>query len=97
MTRFPLLLAGFVGSTLAYLLGMARDAVGSLGTAALLWQNPGYWLGTALLGVIGAVVVYFLGEADRRKALIMGASAASFFLRRPGRGCRILLSHGGQQ
>ncbi len=81
MRSGSILLAGFVGGILPYLLGMAKDAVsGAPVGEAFLYQNGGYWVGTLIFGAIGALVVVLLGEKEIRKAVAMGAAAPGFVL-----------------
>lgn len=81
MAAKGVLFGGLAGGAIPYLLGMAHEAVsGRAGGDIFLYQNPGYWLGTLLFGLIGAVVVYFFGESDRRKAFVMGAAAPGLVL-----------------
>lgn len=81
MKRGSILLAGFVGGILPYLLGMAKEAVsGAPAAEVYLYQNSGYWVGTLIFGAIGALVAFFLGETELRKAVAMGAAAPGFVL-----------------
>ena len=81
MKRGSILLAGFVGGILPYLLGMAKEAVsGSPVTETYLYQNFGYWVGTLIFGAIGGLVAFYLGETEIRKALAMGVAAPGLVL-----------------
>jgi len=81
MQRGDVVVGGFLGGAVPYLLGMAHDAlVGSAQGESHLYASTGYWVGTLLFGVIGAVVAYYLEQGDRKKAFAMGAAAPGIVL-----------------
>ena len=68
MQRGDVVLGGFLGGAVPYLLGMAHDAlVSSAQGEGHLYSSTGYWVGTLLFGVIcffGAVVTAVRGAAE---------------------------------
>ncbi len=81
MKRGNILLAGYVGGILPYLLGMAKEAVSGAPIAGTyLYLNGGYWVGTLIFGAIGGLVAFYFGETEIKKALAMGAAAPGLVL-----------------
>ena len=81
MKRLDILLGGLFGGAAPYLLGMANDAFHTPTVGQIpFYGSLGYWVGTALFGIIGAAVAYFMEQTDRKKAFAMGAAAPGIVL-----------------
>src|SRR5712691_5664350 len=72
-----LITAGFIGGLMTPMIQPLQEFLKSHRFPSEF--GLGYWLVGAALGVLGAVMVWLLKEADVKKALVLGLSLPAFF------------------